>query len=103
MTVTSTPIYSLANVDLTGKIFLAFPNPAKQSVTFVFHPDHAADAKVNIYNLMGEKVGSASRRLAAGRGQVLVWPCGQVAPGMYIADVWLEGKKIGQSKLAIAR
>jgi hypothetical protein len=101
-TPTATPISGLADVDLTGKLFLAFPNPAKSQVQFLFQQlDHPVAAKIDIYNFNGERVGSVGGSLGVGRGQVLVWDCSQVVPGMYVAQITLDGKLLGKTKIAV--
>jgi parallel beta-helix repeat protein len=103
-TATPTPTYNpgLAEVDLTGKLFLAFPNPAKGKVQFLLQQlDHAVDARIDIFNFQGERVGRVTGRLGAGRGQVLVWDCSGVTPGMYIAQITLDGKILGRGKIAV--
>ncbi len=115
LTVTGTPLITvtptststrdvLSEVDLTGRFFLAFPNPANHRMTFVTHAvDHPAEMKVVVYNMVGERVAAFSGTLAAGRGQSVVWNCSEVTPGIYMAHLLLDGRDIGTCKIAVAR
>ncbi len=103
LTPTVTPTTALGDVDLGGKQVLAYPNPAQDQMTFVFHLDQAAEVKVLIYNLAGERVAELSGDFTAGRGQTLVWECGDVAPGVYLAVVLHDNKKKDTLKIAITK
>lgn len=103
MTSIVTPDNPLGAIDLAGEPFLAFPNPAKEKVTFVLHTRQTADLKVVIYNLAGEQVAALRQQLGSGPGQSAVWDCRGAAPGVYIAHLLLDGKSIGKRKIAITR
>ncbi len=83
--------------------FQAYPNPAKDKVTFVMTLDQAAEVKIALYNLTGEPVSVVSARLGAGKNQVVIWDCKSVAPGVYLAQVNIPGQSTRKVKLAIAR
>ena len=89
-------------VTLGGKDMLAFPNPAQNQVTFAFELDQAGVTKVEVYNLAGERVGQVSATLAAGM-QTLVWDCAEIAPGVYLARITVDGKEKGKVKIAVVK
>ncbi len=101
-TLTATPRSALEDVDLTGKLFLAYPNPGREQVKFLLNPDRAVQVKIQMTNLNGERVGVVTDSLPAGRG-VVVWDCSSVAPGLYIARILLDGKEVGKSKVAVVK
>jgi hypothetical protein len=103
---TSTPTDSqklLATVDLTGKQFMAFPNPARDKVTFVLHTQRAVNLKIVVYNSAGERAAELHASLGAGPGQSAIWDCHGMAPGIYIAHLLLDEKEIGNAKVAVVR
>ncbi|MBN1594503.1 hypothetical protein JW933_01115 [candidate division FCPU426 bacterium] len=102
-TSTFTPTTALGNIDLRGKPALAYPNPAQQTMNFLVHMDHAAKMEIAIYNLAGELITRLSESLPVGNGRVMVWDCGNVAPGIYIARVLEDGEEQGQLKVAIIK
>ncbi len=102
-TTTSTPRNPLLNADLGGKSVLAFPNPAQDRMTFVFHLDTAAKVEVNIYNLVGEQVAALSGDFTGGRGQSLVWDLADVAPDVYVARFVVGGNLKTTLKVAVMK
>ena len=82
---------------------LAFPNPARDRMNFVFHLDSAARVEIRIYNLAGEQAAALAGDFAAGRGQSLVWDLKDVAPGVYVARMLVGGKERAKLKLAVAK
>lgn len=103
LTATSTPTNALSGIDLKGKIALAFPNPGRDKVKFLMHLDQAADVKIIIYNLSGERISELKKILSPGRGQVVVWKCDQVATGIYLARIFMQGKEVEKIKIAVVR
>lgn len=99
-TATGTPGNLLAGVDLTGKLFLTFPNPARDQVRFLLAPEHPVRVRIELYNLSGEPVAVVEDSLPAGKGAV-VWNCRAAAPGMYLARILLDGNEIGKAKVAV--
>jgi len=63
--------------------------------------DRAGDAEVEIFNLNGELVATLRAGLPAGTGS-LVWRCGNVAPGIYLARVSANGET-QTVKIAVVR
>lgn len=102
LTPTSTPRNPLVDVDMTGRLALAFPNPAQDQVRFLLAPDRPVRVKIILLNLAGERVGTVEDALPAGRGTV-VWDCRGVAPGLYMARVVLDGKELTKLKIAVIR
>ncbi|NTV51667.1 MAG: DUF2341 domain-containing protein [Candidatus Firestonebacteria bacterium] len=93
---TTTPAPFLLN----GRGVVAFPNPARQSVTFVLDVPREGKVRVDIFNLKGERITALSQ--ACGPGLVyLPWHCALVAPGVYLVRADLEGTLLGKTKVAI--
>lgn len=82
---------------------LAFPNPAKGLMTFVFHLDEAARVEIRIYNLAGEQVVSLTDDFPAGRGQSLRWDLTGRAAGVYLARMLVDGTEKSKLKLAVVK
>ena len=102
-TPTATPTSSLAQVVLGGKFMLAYPNPARERVTFVFHLDAAAEVELVLYNPAGERVARITGDLTAGRGRTLVWNCRDAAPGLYLVRVLKDGGLVETQKIALVK
>jgi hypothetical protein len=102
-TPTATPTTALSSVNLGGKQVLAYPNPGKGQMTFVFHLDQAAAVKIAIYNLAGEQVVELSGEFSAGQGQSLVWDCRDTAPGVYLARFLVNGAEKAKLKVGVIK
>lgn len=89
--------------DLGGKAVVAYPNPAKDRMTFVFHLETAAKVEIRLYNLAGEQVAALSGDFAAGRGQSLVWNLADAAPGVYLARMLVNGSEKAKLKTAVIK
>lgn len=95
ITVTRTPTMIenvLADVDLNWKNALAYPNPATDEVRFLMHLKKAAPIQIDLYNITGERIASLKENFLAGNGQVVIWQCADVAPGLYIAKIMIDGE-----------
>ncbi len=101
-TLTATPRSALEDVDLTGKLFLAYPNPGREQIRFMFNPEHAVQIQIVLFNLNGEQVAVVMGDIPAGKGTI-TWDCRSVAPGLYLARISMDGKEIGKSKVAVVR
>jgi len=99
---TLTPRNPLEDVDMSGRLFLTFPNPAKEQVRFLVNPERSVRVEVFIANLNGERVATVAGTLPPGHGTV-VWQCRSVAPGVYLARILMDGKEIGKCKVAVVR
>ncbi len=64
--------------------------------------DYAAEVVVDVYNLCGERVATLTGWMLAGRSH-LDWNCGQVAAGIYVAIIRVNGEKKAGLKVAVAR
>ncbi len=100
-TPTATPIGGL-NKPIDG--VLAFPNPAKGTVSFLFEESNPDKASIELYNLAGELV---TKLEADQPGQTLTWTIQDVVPGLYLYRTVLtvngEEKKLKIKKLAILK
>ncbi len=99
---TADPSNPLSNINLAGKAFLVYPQPGRDHVQFLVNPDHAAVCKVQLMNLAGEPVAVLEESLTSGKA-ILTWNCRQIAPGLYLARISMDGKEIGKTKVAIVR
>jgi Secretion system C-terminal sorting domain len=102
-TVTVTPDNPLLNVDLQGKTALPYPNPANTSMRFLMHFEEPAKVAIQIYNLNGERIATIENNFASGRGQYAEWNCAQIAPGVYLARIIVDGQLKETHKLAIVK
>ena len=100
-TPTPTPTPNLSGVDLENRVVLAYPNPARDRVTFLLHPDQAVSVQLRIYNIAGELTGSLSAQVPAGRGQTLTWDTAEVAPGIYLVQVVKNAEVVETLRIAI--
>jgi parallel beta-helix repeat protein len=99
VTLTATNIFS--NVDLRGKFAVAFPNPATEQMQFLVYLPDAAEVKIVLYNASGRQVAQLRENLPAGQGQALTWRCREVAPGIYLAKVLVNGILKATLKVAV--
>jgi hypothetical protein len=78
---------------------IAFPNPASgATVSFMYSPKVDCNVKIDIYNLAGLKVAHLEDRSKLGRGnQVTTWNIQNIAPGIYVYRVVMEGTHGGSS------
>jgi hypothetical protein len=81
---------------------LAFPNPAKDRLHFVVALSRAAEVKVDLFNLAGERVMTLSGSLPAGQSAMDA-NAGKLAPGIYVARVLANGEELARVKVAIIR
>jgi hypothetical protein len=85
-----------------GKAVLAFPNPGRDHVTFLFNLPESGEVTITLYDLAGWRAAKLSANLPAGE-QALVWNCAQAAPGIYIARINVAGQDAHTLKIAIVR
>ncbi|MEW6516086.1 MAG: T9SS type A sorting domain-containing protein [candidate division FCPU426 bacterium] len=100
---TATQTRSLASVELGGKAALVYPNPARDQVNFLIHLTEPAQVEIVIYSITGDLVAKVNENLPAGRGQTMIWKTDSISPGIYLADIRLNGKSAGRQKLAIVK
>ncbi|MEW6516807.1 MAG: hypothetical protein AB1439_07890 [candidate division FCPU426 bacterium] len=88
--------------NLQDRLVLPYPNPAKDKMTFSFRLEQPAEVKILICNANVETVAEIKGSLGAGRGS-LEWQCGQYAPGVYLARVFVNQEERSTLKVAIVR
>jgi len=102
-TASTTPAASstVSAVPVDGSTLRAFPNPASRQVRFHVPMAEPGEVKIHLFNATGERVAMLSGAGSAGLAEI-IWDCGQVAPGVYLAvvDANHERKKF---KIAVAR
>lgn len=83
---------------------VAYPNPARGEVTFGWQETGAERARVEIYNLAGERVAALTQTQT---GNTLHWNISGLAPGIYFYRVILTvagaERQLGIRKIAIIR
>jgi hypothetical protein len=87
-TVTATATTELWSNDVVSqKTVVAFPNPARGQVTFVWKYEHVAKVKIRLFNLSGETVAVVEKDRPD--QQRVVWSTAGVAPGIYLYQMVL--------------
>ena len=102
LTVSGTPSQTatLGTARLTGKGVLAYPNPGRRTMHFVFNLDQSTEVSLRIYNLAGENVAKVQGTLT-GPAAVLDWDCSSAAPGIYMVRVFQAGEAKTLLKVAV--
>jgi len=99
-TITSTPDI----INTFGREVLAYPNPARDKVTFALQEVDADEVRIEIYNMSGEHIAHIQQNQP---GQTVVWETSDTAPGIYIYRVRItingKDKDLGSRKIAIVR
>jgi hypothetical protein len=102
-TTTPTPTVTVTPDLLRGRLFMAYPNPAKDHVVFAWQNAGAEKARIEIFNLKGERVAELKIR----NSNSLTWSTGQVSNGIYFYQIILtvNGREERQAikKIAIAK
>jgi hypothetical protein len=80
----------------------AFPNPARDRIHIRFSLLQPGETRILLYNMAGERVVELKGSLPSGTAE-LVWECGSVAPGIYLAQVMVDGVVRGKLKLAVVK
>lgn len=102
-TATPTPTATTSAIASLGAgAVRAFPNPARDRVTFILGLDRAARVNITLYNLAGERVAAMAGEFNSGTAS-LVWDCGQAAPGIYLARIMEDGVEKAKLKVALER
>ena len=78
-TITGTPNYTAAK----GGDCYVFPQPASNSLTFVFSSDSGADMTVKIYNAAGMPAAVLNARAVPGNYNYIYLDLSRFAPGIY--------------------
>lgn len=86
-----TPSPTITRFVLGDDRVIAFPNPAKDQVTFLYRLETSANVTVRIYDLNGKEVGRLTENnQPAGTGAGSVWQLGKVAGGIYLCRIMIE-------------
>jgi hypothetical protein len=81
-----TAIPSLASVDQ----IVAYPNPAKGPVAFLYKTDGDTKITIEIYSMAGERIASLrDQKSGVGTNQT-IWDTNGIAPGVYLCRVQVE-------------
>ena len=79
-----------------GFTFVAYPNPAREQITFDYFLPEAAQVRVELLNLMGSRVALLQEgRQAAGSHQ-LQTTLGDLAAGMYLLRMQVDNQTVVQ-------
>ncbi len=104
VTPTSTKIPTMAGIDTAGHAVLAYPNPARDKVTFALQEPGADKVVIHIFSLAGERIGQIEQ---ANPGQVVTWNTSAIAPGIYLYRVIITNsgkeKQLDAGKVAIIK
>ncbi len=76
---------AMAPLVALGRV-VAFPNPARERVTFVYLASGYADVRLDVFRTGGERIAHVRERKAGGRGEALrtVWDAADATPGAYL-------------------
>jgi hypothetical protein len=96
-------IYGSDDLPVDYMLFQNYPNPFNPSTTIEFSlPEDVANAKLSIYNALGEKVAElVNSSLTAGNYQYQ-WNAADVATGMYIYELRTE-KYVSVRKMVLVK
>ncbi|MBN1594979.1 hypothetical protein JW933_03540 [candidate division FCPU426 bacterium] len=99
ITPTSTPTSVSAEDMLGSKTALAYPNPGKDTMTFLVACGQPSEITILIYNSAAECIA----QLHAANTSTLVWDCSQAAPGIYFARISVNHKQRAIMKLGVVK
>lgn len=103
VTGTATPTLTVTPTQIRGDgTIRAFPIPARDWVRFFLSMEEPGRVEISVYNLAGERVAELAGSLPQGPGE-LVWECGALASGIYLARVRINGEQKRRFKLAVVR
>lgn len=87
-TVTQTPLPTTIVYDVAKGQVLPYPNPGRDRIKFALRLEENASIRIEIYNMLGEKVSTVQEHLSASPlGTTVEWICKNNAPGMYFAKI----------------
>jgi len=82
-----------------------YPNPARDAVRFAWPGAPVDKARIEIYNLSGERIASVVTEHPA--NNVATWAVGRVPPGIYLCQIFLtrDGREqgLGIKKVAVTK
>lgn len=97
---TPLPAGTTTPIPLGSHRLLAVPNPGRGLITFRVNTAPSQSLVVRIYNLVGEQVAELQGEARASQA---VWNCGDAAPGVYLAKLWVDGREWGKLKVAVLK
>ncbi len=101
LTPTITSTLTAQTVVLSPWVGTAFPNPARGQVKFILPA--ALASEITVYNLSGERIASVRENQAYTEPHIIVWDCTGIAPGIYVAEVKVDGKCVKRIKFALVK
>jgi len=85
-------------------VVLAYPNPGKDIIRFVWEERNAEKARISIYSIAGRLITTLKQDLP---GQTTVWDVNAVAPGLYFYQVTLivngQERKLAVQKVVVEK
>ena len=78
-----------------------YPNPAAVVINFALDLDKNVEVQLRIYNSVGEKVADLHQQLSA--GEILTWNCRNMASGIYICRIFINGAYYSTIRAAIIK
>lgn len=82
---------------------LAYPQPGLDRMTFLIKTTQGGGIIIRLFNLSGELIARLDSQAEAGETAAVLWDCGKIAPGVYLAIVEQNGQALGKCKVAIGR
>jgi len=102
LTATHTPVLTtIASIDLSGKVAIPYPNPATNEMRFAVPSN--VKVRIVIYQLTGERIADLDETDTSYGESVLLWNCQDVAPGIYLAKIVVNGELKETIKIAIVK
>ncbi|MCK5243387.1 S8 family serine peptidase [bacterium] len=103
---TATPFFTTVPATMSPpknnhvKIF-SYPNPADDNITFHISNTEGYAVQIIIYNIAGQKIYGINATLVPGGNTQVIWPCQQIASGIYLAQISIDKQKPILLKTAI--
>jgi hypothetical protein len=112
-TITATPLAPAPSPTITAVLtntqapagaeitVVPYPNPARKGrMQFQVALQDAGELEIRLYNAAGEYVAELQGRVQPGVNR-LAWDCSNVAPGVYLAEVKLNGEEKKKTKIVV--
>jgi Secretion system C-terminal sorting domain len=82
---------------LVGKDeILAYPNPARDTMNFIFNLFGDTEIIITIFNITGDKVAEIREIRNNLQNSIITWNCLDIAPGIYLVRAKLKGNGAGK-------
>ena len=78
------------------EILQNFPNPFNEATTFQYSLPNSGNVKLNVYNVLGEKVETLVDRNQAAGARTFVWRPENIASGIYVIVIMANGEFSGR-------